>query len=155
MNAGTSPSTETSPDGDGERRAHGTEFLHGELTGQIINAFYAVHGELGFGFLETVYQRALAVELYHRRFPVAREVPVSVLYKGVAVGSYRADLIVSDTVVIEVKSGEHPSEADRFQLLNYLRCSGKEVGLLLHFGPKATARRVVATHSGVAVESAE
>jgi GxxExxY protein len=122
-----------------------TELLHGELTGEIIAGFYAVYNELGYGFLESVYVRALAIELFARRMHVAREVPVSVMYKGVTVGTYRADLVVAGTVVVEVKAGPESADADRSQLLNYLRCSGKEVGLLLHFGPKAVLRRVVHT----------
>jgi len=122
-----------------------TELLHGDITGEIISAFYAVYNELGFGFVEAVYVRAMAIELFQRRMNVAREVPVTVFYKGVTVGTFRADLLVSDTVVVEVSVGEQPSEADRPQLINYLRGSGKEVGLLLHFGPKATLRRVIHT----------
>lgn len=122
-----------------------TELLHGDITGEIIAAFYAVYNELGYGFIESVYVRALAIELFQRRMNVAREVPVTVYYKGVTVGTYRADLLVSDTVVIEAKAGEHLLETDRLQLLNYLRASGKEVGLLLHFGPKATLKRVIHT----------
>lgn len=122
-----------------------TELLHGDITGEIISAFYTVYNELGHGFLESVYVRALAIELFQRRMNVAREVPVTVFYKGVTVGTYRADLMVADTVVVEVKAGEHTAEGDRPQLLNYLRASGKEVGLLLHFGPKAALRRVIHT----------
>jgi GxxExxY protein len=122
-----------------------TELLHGDITGEIISAFYTVYNELGHGFLDAVYVRALAIELFQRRMNVAREVPVTVFYKGVTVGTYRADLVVADTVIVEVKAGEHTSEADRPQLLNYLRASGKEVGLLLHFGPKAALRRVIHT----------
>jgi GxxExxY protein len=122
-----------------------TELLHGDITGEIISAFYAVYNELGYGFLESVYVRALAIELFQRRMNVSREVPVTVYYKGVTVGTYRADLVVSDTVVVEAKACEQAGDSDRLQLLNYLRASGKEVGLLLHFGPKAVLRRVIHT----------
>lgn len=121
------------------------ELLHGDITGEIISGFYAVYNELGYGFLEAVYVRALAIELFQRRMNVARDVPVTVYYKGVTVGTYRADLLVADTVVVEVKTGENAAEFDRPQLLNYLRASGKEVGLLLHFGPKAVLRRLIHT----------
>ena len=130
-------------DGGREVGQPATDLLHGELTGEIIAGFYAVYNELGYGFLESVYVRALAIELFTRRVNVAREVPVSVFYKGVTVGTYRADLLVADTVVVEVKAGPEGEESDRVQLLNYLRCSGKEVGLLLHFGPRAVLKRVV------------
>jgi GxxExxY protein len=121
------------------------ELLHGDITGEIISAFYAVYNELGYGFVESVYVRALAIELFQRRMNVAREVPVTVYYKGVTVGTYRADLVVADTVVVDVKAGEQPADTDRPQLINYLRSSGKEVGLLLHFGPKAILKRVIHT----------
>jgi GxxExxY protein len=125
--------------------AGSAELLHGDITGEIISAFYAVYNELGYGFIESVYVRALAIELFQRRMNVARDVPVTVYYKGVTVGTYRADLLVADTVVVEVRAGEHAAEFDRPQLLNYLRASGKEVGLLLTFGPKAVLRRVIHT----------
>ena len=125
--------------------AGGTELLHGDITGEVISAFYTVYNELGFGFIASVYVRALAIELFQRRMNVAREVPVTVYYKGVTVGTYRADLLVADTVAVEVRAGEHSAEHDRPQLLNYLRASGKEVGLLLHFGPKAVLRRLIHT----------
>lgn len=123
----------------------GVELLHGDITGEIIAAFYAVYNELGYGFVESVYVRALAIELFQRRMNVAREVPVTVYYKGVTVGTYRADLLVAETVVVEVKAGEQIADQDRPQLLNYLRSSGREVGLLLHFGPKAGLKRVIHT----------
>lgn len=125
--------------------AGGAELLHGDITGEIISAFYSVYNELGYGFIASVYVRALAIELFQRRMQVAREVPVTVFYKGVTVGTYRADLVVADTVVVEVRAGEQAAEYDRPQLLNYLRASGKEVGLLLHFGPKAVLRRLIHT----------
>ena len=123
----------------------GTELLHGDITGEIISAFYAVYNELGFGFLESVYVRALAIELFQRRMNVARDVPVTVYYKGVTVGTYRADLVVSDTVVVDVKATDQTMDHDRPQLINYLRASNKEVGLLLYFGPKAVLKRVIHT----------
>lgn len=123
----------------------GAELLHGDITGEIIAAFYAVYNELGFGFVESVYVRALAIELFQRRMSVAREVPVTVFFKGVTVGTYRADLIVAETVVVDVTAGELSGDPDRQRLLNYLRASGREVGLLLHFGPKAVLRRVIHT----------
>lgn len=122
-----------------------TELLHGDITGEIISAFYAVYNELGYGFLVPVYVRALAIELFQRRMNVAREVPVTVYYKGVTVGTFRADLVIAETVVVEVKAGEQLADYDRTQLVNFLRASGKEVGLLLHFGPRAVLKRVIHT----------
>ena len=126
----------------------GHDLLHGELTGEIIAGFYAVFNELGHGYLESVYVRALAVELFARRMNVTREVPVTVFYKGVTVGAFRADLLVADTVVVRVTAGVDDLEEHRSQLLNYLRGSGKEVGLLLHFGARAVLKRVVNTRTG-------
>jgi GxxExxY protein len=126
---------------------------HGELTHQVLAAFFRVYGDLGYGFLEHVYRRALAIELSYRGIPVSRELPVNVFYKRVTVGTYHADLVVGHEVVVEVKAGDRVTDSDRFQLLNYLRCSGKQVGLLLHFGPQASSRRVVHTKLGVAVET--
>ena len=143
METTTNDRSETAHFGGGA--AGTTELLHGDITGEIISAFYAVYNELGYGFVEAVYVRAMAIELFQRRMNVAREVPVTIFYKGVTVGTFRADLLVADTVVVEVSVGEQPSETDRPQLINYLRGSGKEVGLLLHFGPKATLRRVIHT----------
>lgn len=139
-----------SPESDRTETAHhggggNTELLHGDITGEIISSFYAVYNELGYGFAESVYVRALAIELFQRRMNVAREVPVTVYYRGVTVGTYRADLLVAETVVVEVKAAEQPAETDRVQLINYLRASGKEVGLLLHFGPRAVLKRVIHT----------
>ena len=133
--------TETAHFGGGNTN----ELLHGDITGEIISAFYAVYNELGYGFLEPVYVRALAIELFQRRMNVAREVPITVYYKGVTVGTFRADLLVADTVVVEVKAGDHESDTHRPQLVNYLRASGKEVGLLLYFGPRAVLKRVIHT----------
>jgi GxxExxY protein len=124
---------------------NGVDLLHGDITGEIIAAFYAVYHELGYGFLESVYVRAMAIELFQRRMEVAREVPVTVFYKGVTVGTFRADLVVADRVIVAIKAGEQAVDSDRAQLLNYLRSSGREVGLVLHFGPKAVLKRVIHT----------
>lgn len=102
-----------------------------------------MYNELGYGFLETVYRGALAVELSSRGRTVQREVATSVWYRGTEVGHYRADLVVDDKVIIETKASEAITDADRKQLLNYLRCTHHEVGLLLHFGPKAAFHRFV------------
>ena len=135
------------PSGGGEANPHR------ELTAEILTSFFTVHGALGFGFNEGVYLRALALELFIRGVAVLREVPLSVHYKGVTVGTFRAHLIVDDRVVVHITAGERLNDADRYVVLNHLRCSGKDVGLLLHFGPTAIARRVVGTASPVAIEA--
>lgn len=129
----------------GARSENSAELVAGEITGEIIAAFYEVYNELGAGFVESVYVRAMAIELFQRRMNVAREVPVTVFYKGVTVGTYRADLIVADRVVVEIITNAEQAETSRIGLVNYLRASNHEVGLLLTFGPKATIKRVIHT----------
>ena len=120
-----------------------------QLTGGIIGAFFEVHRALGYGFLESVYRRALAVELEYRGFPVAREVTYELRHRGVSIGLHRADLVVAAKVVIEVKTGLLLDPVAQAQLLNYLRASGLRVGLALHFGPRATIKRVIDSHPSV------
>lgn len=116
-----------------------------ELTHGIIGAFYDVYNELPFGYLDAVYCGALAVELRERGHTVQREVPISVHYKGHAVGDYRADLLVDDAVIVEVKASRYPDPNGEHQLLNYLRATDCEVGLLFHFGPRPSFKRLVST----------
>jgi GxxExxY protein len=117
--------------------------LEAELTHAILSGFYEVYGALGFGFLERIYQAALEVELRARGHRVDRQVPVTIEYKQVKLGTQRLDMIVDQRVVVEIKSSyELPATATR-QLLNYLRATHLEVGLLLHFGPKPEFQRVV------------
>jgi GxxExxY protein len=117
--------------------------LHREITERILNSFYGVYDEHGYGFAEGVYSRSLVVELSSRGLKVAREVETIVMYKGVQVGVYRADLIVEGKVLVEVKTIETLSPADERQVLNYLKSTRLEVGLLLNFGPRPTFRRLV------------
>jgi len=119
-----------------------SELLHAEITRVIIECFFAVYNKLGFGFLENVYCGALMLELKRRGHKVAREVLVPVLYEGVQIGRYKMDFIVDDLVVVEVKSGAVLGPTDRRQVLNYLRATELEVGLLLHFGPAPKFYRV-------------
>ena len=116
-------------------------YLHKELTATIIGAFYVVYNALGYGFLESVYLQALAVELTRRGVGLRREAELKVRYQGVVVGRYRADMIAEDAVVIEAKAAKRLSDADTAQLLNCLRCSDMQVGLLLHFGPRPSVKR--------------
>jgi len=121
--------------------------LHSDLTRVILGAFYAVHSELGVGFLEVVYRNAVAVMLRRAGIPVAREVPFEVVFRGEVVGLYRADLIADARVLVEVKTGTSILPAHFAQLRNCLRASGIQVGLLLHFGSNASFKRLVATRS--------
>ena len=120
--------------------------LHAELTDQVLGGFYVVYKDLGFGFLEPVYTNALAVELQFRGLEVQREVPSEVVYRGVVVGRYRADLTVNGRPLIEVKATKTMTDADERQLLNYLKATDVELGLLLHFGPKPAFRRLIHTN---------
>lgn len=129
--------------GKGQETAR-KKLLHADVTQVIIDAFFAVYNKLGFGFLENVYRGALILELRRRGHSVAREVLVPVFYDGVVVARYRMDLVVDDCVVVEMKSTERLNPNDQRQLLNYLRATRFDVGLLLHFGPRPTFYRVAA-----------
>lgn len=112
------------------------ELLHKELTGKILKVFYSVYNELGYGFLERVYQNALFIELNAQGFKVEAQKRIKVYYKDYEVGDYIADIMVNDTVILELKACEYMTEEFEYQLLNYLRSTDCEVGLLLNFGKK-------------------
>ncbi len=126
------------PDTDGAG-----QLLEGELTGAIIGAFYETYNILGYGFLETVYRNALALELRDRGLRVQQELRVRVFYKGHRVGWYRLDLMVEDRVSVELKAAKALTSADLPQLLNYLTATTSDVGLLLHYGPRPAFHRLV------------
>ena len=111
-------------------------YPHEALTRQIIGAAYEVHRQLGYGYLERVYENALAVELKSRDVPVEQQAKINVHYKDALVGVYIADLLVDNVVVCEIKTGESIASAHQAQLLNYLKATGLKVGLILNFGPK-------------------
>lgn len=113
------------------------------VTGSIIGAFYAVYDALGYGFLESVYRAALAIEFGKRGLAFTREEPVEVFYDGQKAGVYRSDFIIESRVVVEVKASRAIGEADHKQLLNYLRATRLELGLMLHFGPNARFHRYI------------
>ena len=117
-----------------------------ELTELIIRLFYRVYDRLGFGFLESVYREALAYEFTKNGLLYKREAGSEVWYEVARVGRFRADFLVEDRIVVEVKATRLLSDADTKQLLNELRCSDKEVGLLLHFGPTAKFHRMIYTN---------
>jgi GxxExxY protein len=110
--------------------------LHQELTKSILKIFYDVYNELGYGFLEKVYQNSLFYELKESGFKVEAQKKIKVYYKEVEVGEYIADIIVNDSVILELKAQEYLVEANEFQLINYLKATNCEVGLLLNFGKK-------------------
>ena len=110
--------------------------LHSEITKSIIKIFYQVYNELGYGFLERVYQNALYYELKSSGFQVEARKSIKVYYKEIEVGEYFSDLIVDDKIILELKAVEYLIEAHEIQLLNYLRATDCEVGLVLNFGKK-------------------
>ena len=113
------------------------------MTEGVIGAFYEVYNVLGYGFLERVYEMALASEFGRRGLKFVRQFPIEVCYKGGVVGSYVADFLVEGKVIVEVKTVIGLGGVDEAQLLNYLKATGKSVGLILNFGKKAQVRRRV------------
>jgi GxxExxY protein len=123
------------------------ELLQKELTESIIKAFYDVYNELGFGFLEKVYQNSLYLELMARGFEVEAQKQIKVHFKGFEVEEYYADLLVNNTIILELKVVEGIIPEFEYQLINYLRGTDKEVGLLLNFGLKPEFRRKIFENS--------
>lgn len=116
---------------------------HGELTEKVIGAFYDVYNELGFGFLERVYHNAMMVALSDLGLRAESDVPLQVFFRGRLVGDYVADIFVERCVILELKAADDLSPANDSQLLNYLKASPAEVGLLLNFCPKPRFKRRV------------
>ena len=116
---------------------------HEEVTEQIIKAFYKVYNTLGFGFLEKVYENAMYIELTEMGFKVDRQKKVLVYYNKQVVGDYCSDLIIQDIVLCELKTHERLLEDNENQLINYLKATNIEVGLLLNFGKKPEIRRKI------------
>ena len=117
------------------------------LTRKIIGCFFHVYDRLGFGFLEAVYRRALAHVLARAGLAVECEKVMDVWFDGIRVGHYRTDLVVERKVIAEIKASDRLVDTDRKQLLNYLRASDVEIGLLLNFGPNAQFERLVYSNS--------
>lgn len=119
--------------------------LHKETTDSILNAFYNVYNTLGYGFLEKVYEKALLIELIKFGLEAKNQVPIKVYYSDQIVGDYFADIIVQDKVIIELKAHENLLDQHEYQLINYLKATKIEVGLLLNFGMKPQFSRKVWT----------
>jgi GxxExxY protein len=119
------------------------ELLHEELTDVIIKTFYEVYNELGYGFLERVYQNSLYLELKNKGLKVDAQRKIKVYYKGIEVGEYYADLIVEDLIILELKSANCIVVEFENQILNYLKGTNCEVGLLLNFGTKPEFKRKI------------
>lgn len=114
---------------------------HSVLTNAIICCFYNVYNKLGYGFLEKVYENAMAIEMSGRGISSAAQYPIKVLYEGHSVGEYFCDLLAEGKVIIEIKASKSIVPEHEAQLLNYLKATDKEVGLLLNFGPKPEVKR--------------
>jgi len=127
--------------------------LYKDKTQKIIQAFYKVYNNLGYGFLEKVYQNALMIELGKMGFYCESEKPVKVFYEGILVGDYRADIIVDRCIIIENKAAEGLAEENEFQLINYLKATEIEIGLLLNFGKKPEFKRKIFTNDRKDLES--
>jgi GxxExxY protein len=118
-------------------------YLHSEITEKIIKAFYKVYNTLGYGFLEKVYEKAMMIELRKMGLHAQRQVPIKVYYEGEVVGDYEADIIVVESVILELKATESLSFRHEAQLLNYLKATELEVGLLLNFGAEPKMKRKI------------
>jgi GxxExxY protein len=123
------------------------ELLHKEITDKIIEAYYNVYNELGYGFLEKVYENALFVELSDMDMHVVKQKPIKVYYEGEEVGEYFADLCIENSVIVELKAAESLCDEHEFQLINYLKATEIEVGLLLNFGKKPELKRKIFTNN--------
>jgi GxxExxY protein len=120
-------------------------YPHASLTDRIIKVFYEVYNHLGSGFLEKLYEKAMIIELEEAGLRVETQVSVAVSYKGRVIVDYALDLVVEDTVVLELKAVRIPTEEHAAQLMNYLRATKYEIGLLLNFGTKPKVRRFLYT----------
>ena len=116
---------------------------HSSITGPVLAAFFEVYNELGHGFSERVYRRALAIVLLAAGLDVAEEVPIHVHFRGTLIGLFRADMIVGGRVLVEVKAAAAIEPYSEAQVLNYLKAAGGGVGVLLNFGRRAAFKRFV------------
>ncbi|HUT95863.1 MAG TPA: GxxExxY protein [Thermoguttaceae bacterium] len=124
-----------------------------EITEKVIGCAFRVYNKMGFGFLESVYETCLIIELEKAGLSVESQKPITVRYDGQVVGEFFADLLVEDIVIVELKSVRRLAEKHEVQLVNYLVATGKEVGLLLNFGEeKVEVKRKVRTLKGLARE---
>jgi GxxExxY protein len=110
---------------------------------QVIGVFYGVYNALGFGFPEAVYARAMEMDLIARGLRVVREARMQVTFRGEVIGEFRADLLVEDCLILELKAASRLTQGDEFQLVNYLRATEIRLGLLMLFGPRPEFRRVL------------
>jgi len=117
------------------------DFKHKELTEKIIKIFYSVYNKLSYGFLEKVYENAMMIEFKREGILAVSQSPMKVFYEGEVIGEYYADILVDNKVIVEIKAAKQLVEENEAQLLNYLKATDIEVGLLLNFGPKPEVKR--------------
>ena len=120
-----------------------TDLKHGLITDKILAVFYEVYNELGYGFIESVYHRSLELALRSVGLNVCSKVAVPVWFRGTQVGRFEADILVENCVLLELKAARMLDSSHRAQLLNYLRATEIEVGLLLNFGEKPEFKRII------------
>lgn len=123
-----------------------TDFLYTEITDKIIHSFYTVYNTLGYGFLEKVYENAMMLELIEKGMLAQKQNPIKVHYKEKLIGEYFADIIVEGKVIIELKAAEAIVQEHELQLINYLKATEIEIGLLLNFGKKPEIERKIFTN---------
>ena len=123
------------------------EIKHKGITDRIIRAFYNVYNTLGYGFLEKVYENSMLLELTEMGLSVQKQYPIDVYYREKLVGSYFADLLVEEKVIVELKAAEVICEEHEFQLINYLKATDIEIGLLLNFGKEPQFKRKIFTNN--------
>ncbi|TRX01896.1 GxxExxY protein [Flavobacterium gawalongense] len=121
-------------------------FLHKSLSDSILKAYYEVYNELGYGFLEKVYQNAMYFELKSQGFKVEAQKQIKVYYKSQLVREYFADLIIEDSITVELKACECLMDEHKAQLLNYLKATKVEIGILLNFGTTPEFKRLIYTN---------
>jgi len=117
------------------------DFKHKELTEKIINIFYRVYNKLGYGFLEKIYENAMMIEFKREGILAVSQSPIKVFYDGEVIGEYYADILVDNKVIVEIKAAKRLVEENEAQLLNYLKATDIEVGLLLNFGTEPEVKR--------------
>ena len=116
---------------------------HQELTEKIIKIYYKVYNTLGYGFLEKIYENAMMIEFRKTALPAVSQSPIKVVYGGEIIGEYFADILVDGKIIIEIKAVKNLIVDHEAQILNYLKATNNEVGLLLNFGPKPEIKRKV------------
>jgi GxxExxY protein len=126
-----------------ERRVERVELIHADISREIIGGFYETYNELGFGFSEPIYVRALDMVLRERGLDVQREFPIIVYFRGTQIGFHRCDMLIERCVIVEAKATELLSPVAKSQLRNYLAATKLELGMLLHFGPRANYYRIL------------